>query len=390
MKKSLMIVYAYYPEDERLRRQAEALINSGYNVSILCLKHPSEPKSEIVSGVNVIRLDMTSSRSNKSKYILLYLTFFVRAFFKTVILFFKNKYDVVHIHNMPDFLVFLALVPKIFGTKVILDLHDPSPEIFMAKFSARENSRMIKLLKWVEKISIRFAHSVITTNKAFVDVFVARGCPADKINIVMNTPQESIFSKSIEKKREKFDPEKFIVMYHGTIVERHGLDILARAAKILENKIPELEVHVFGAGEFVENFLEEVERLEMKNKIKFHGRVSLDEIAETIPEINVGVIPNRINPFTQLNLPIRTFEYLFYKKAVIVPRTRGIMDYFNEESIFYFDAGKEADLAEVLMKAYSNPVKTSEVINKGYEVFQKYRWENQSKELLRVYASLLK
>lgn len=389
MKKTLMIVYSYFPDDERLRREADALINAGYEVSVLCLKYPHEPKEEIILGVKVYRLSMSSTRANKSKYIFLYTSFFIRAFFRLNLLYFKNKYDIIHVHNMPDFLVFLSIIPKMFGAKVILDLHDPSPEIFMTKFSNDRDSFLTKMLKWQEKLSIKFSHSVITTNKSFLDRFISRGCPVRKINIVMNTPQESVFNKFIGKKRAEFERNKFIVMYHGSIVERHGLDLLVRATKILADKIPDLEVIVYGDGEFVPKFLDEVKKMELENVLKYSGKVSLDEIAETIPEIDVGVIPNRINPFTQINLPVRIFEYLCMKKPVIVPRTQGIKDYFDEASIFYFDADNEVDLANVIYNIYANPVQTSIVVNKGYEAFQKYSWENQGKELIKIYKEIL-
>jgi len=384
-----MVVYAYFPDDERLRREADALVNASYEVSVLCLKFPGEFKEETVYGVKVYRLSMSSKRTNKSKYIFLYASFFIRAFFKLNKLHFKVRYDVIHFHNMPDFLVFLSIIPKMFGTKIILDLHDPSPEIFMTKFSDGKDSSFTKLLKLLEKISIKFSNSVITTNKSFLDLFVSRGCPKEKINIVMNTPQESVFNKIVGQKRNKFDEKNFIVMYHGSIVERHGLDLLAKAVKILENKIPELEVVVYGDGEFVPKFLETVKNLNLENIVKHFGKVSLDEIAETIPEINLGVIPNRIGPFTQINLPVRTFEYLCMKKPVIVPRTQGINDYFPEDSIFYFNAGDEINLANVIYSCYSNPEKTLEVTKKGFEIYFKYRWENQGNELIKIYSELI-
>ena len=214
-EKVLMVVYSYSPQDVRPRREAEALINAGYKVDMICLRLPDQPKQENVYGVNVYRVNMSKSRSTKRKYITLYTNFFIRSFFKLNQLFLKNRYDVIHIHNMPDFLVFLSIIPKIFGTKVVLDLHDPTPEMLITKFSEDDESRLTKLLKWQEKMSIKFAHSVVTTNKSFVDRFVQRGCPLEKINTVMNSPQESVFNKVVHKSKIKSDENKLVLMYHG-------------------------------------------------------------------------------------------------------------------------------------------------------------------------------
>jgi glycosyltransferase involved in cell wall biosynthesis len=384
-----MVVYSYSPTDPRPRREADTLINAGYQVDMICLRRPNQAKKENVYGVNVFRINMTKSRSSKRKYITLYTSFFIRSFFKLNWLFLKNRYGVIHIHNMPDFLVFLAIVPKIFGAKVILDLHDPTPEILMTKYSEGDESRLTKLLKWQEQLSIKFAHSVITTNKSFVDRFVERGCPPDKINIVMNSPQESIFNKFVNKSKTNSDENKFILMYHGLIVERHGLEDLVKAFNILKDKIPRLELVVYGHGEYLPVFLEIVEELKLSDLIKYYDLVPIDKIAEEIPECDVGIIPNKLGPFTQINFPTRIFEYLHMKTPVVVPRTQGINDYFDENSIYYFDSGNVDNLAEVIFGIYSDPDRTAEIVNRGYEIYQKYRWENQSKVLVKIYEELL-
>ena len=389
MKKILMVVYSYFPQDVRPRREAEALINAGYTVDIICLRLPDQTKFENIYGVNTYRVNISKSRSSRRKYIFLYTSFFIRSFFLLNRLFLKNRYAVVHVHNMPDFLVFLSVIPKLFGSKVILDLHDPTPEMLITKFAENRASWLTKMLRWQEKVSIRFAHKIITTNRSFVDKFVSRGCPPDKINIVMNSPQESIFNKFANKSKEKSNEHKYVVMYHGIIITRYGFEELLNAVNLLKNKIPGLELRVYGIGEDLSLFLEMVQKLNLNNIVKYFGQVSIEKIVETIPECDVGIIPNRLSPFTKINFPTRIFEYLHMKRPVVVPRTQGINDYFDEESIFYFDSGNAENLASVIFNVYSDPNKTLDVINKGYKIYQNYKWESQSKILVKIYEKLL-
>ena len=389
MKKILMVVYSYFPQDVRPRREAEALINAGYTVDIICLRLPDQTKFENIFGVDTYRVNISKSRSSRRKYIFLYASFFIRSFFLLNRLFLKNRYAVIHVHNMPDFLVFLGVIPKLFGSKIILDLHDPTPEMLITKFAEDRDSWLTKMLKWQEKASIKFAHKIITTNKSFVDKFVSRGCPPYKINIVMNSPQESIFNRFVNKSKEKSDEDKYVVMYHGIIITRYGFEELLNAVNLLKDKIPGLELRVYGTGEDVSLFLEMVQKLNLENIVKYFGQVSIEKIVETIPECDVGVIPNRLNPFTKINFPTRIFEYLHMKKPLVIPRTQGISDYFDEGSIFYFDAGDAENLANVIFNIYSDSGKTKEVINKGYEIYQKHRWEIQSKNLIKIYEETL-
>jgi len=231
-------------------------------------------------------------------------------------------------------------------------------------------------------------HIKFTTNKSFLDKFISRGCPSDKINIVMNSPQGSIFNNRSNSK-EKSDKNKYVVMYHGIIIKRYGFEELLNAVNLLKDKIPGLELRIYGTGEDLPIFIEMVQKLDLENIVKYFGQVPIEKIVEIIPECNVGIIPNRLTPFTKLNFPTRIFEYLHLNRPVVVPRTQGIKDYFDESSIFYFNAGDAENLANVIFNVYSNPTKTSDVVNKGYNIYQNYRWEQQSKNLIKIYEELL-
>ena len=92
------------------------------------------------------------------------LDFFVRSFFVVTYLNFRKKYDIIHVHNIPDFEVFSVVIPKITGVKVVLDIHDVLPEFFMSKFDSGTTSIFYKLLVLQEKLSASFADHVIISN----------------------------------------------------------------------------------------------------------------------------------------------------------------------------------------------------------------------------------
>ena len=114
-------------------------------------------------------------------------------------------------------------------------------------------------------------------------------------------------------------------MYHGIIITRYGFEELLNAVNLLKNKIPGLELRIYGTGEDLPIFLEMVKKFNLENIVKYFGHVSIEKIVEIIPECDVGIIPNRLTPFTKINFPTRIFEYLHMKKPVVVPRTQGSM-----------------------------------------------------------------
>ena len=152
-------------------------------------------------------------------------------------------------------------------------------------------------------------------------------------------------------------------MYHGMLVEKHGLDIMVEALEVLRQKIPYLEMIICGYGDYEQQLLADIKNSNLEDIVNFMGEVTIEKIAETIPQIDIGIIPNKITPFTKINFPTRIFEYISNKKPTIVPRTIGIKDYFAEDEIFYFQGEDVQDLIKVIMAIYLNPEKTEETIS---------------------------
>ena len=312
-----MLLFSQYPNDPRPRREAEALIQKGFLVDIICVYRKGQLRRERVNGVNVYRINLEDSGGSKIRYLFKYSYFIIAAFLKLTRLHFLKKYDIIHVHNMPDILIASAILPKLMGAKIILDLHDPMPELFKTIYSVADDHPMITILKWLEKISIRFADLVITPNISFRNLFISRGCPSAKIHIIMNSPQEDIFKKDLNPNRKQKDQDRrqFILMLHGVIEKRQGHDIAIRAVSVLRHKIPTLRLHIYGDGGFSKYVQNLVHDLNLQDIVFFHGLVSIEQISQALATIDVGIVPNRMNAFTELNFPTRIFECLAMEKT---------------------------------------------------------------------------
>src|SRR5262245_53231004 len=189
-----MIVHAYYLKDARVRRYAELLAAQGHEVDVLCLREGDEPKVSHHLGVNIHRISTSRLRSSKLSYVYEYFSAFIRFFAKLNSLHLAGRrYDVLHIHNMPDILVFCGLFQKLLGTKIILDLHDLMSEVYQSKYNLPYHHWLPKLLRAQERLSTSFATSVVTANHAFAEIITKRGIPRSKVSVVMNAPKEMFF-----------------------------------------------------------------------------------------------------------------------------------------------------------------------------------------------------
>ena len=385
-----MVVYSYYPHDPRVRREAEALVEAGISVDVICLVFSDEPRQEKIGGVNVHRFKFNRRRTSKLRYVWEYSRFILAAFLKLAWLHLARRYDIVHVHNMPDILVVTALVPKLTGAKVILDLHDPMPELYRTKFLIPESHPIIRCIQYFEKISIQFADLVFTPNISFRNLFISRGSPPEKIHIIMNSPMESIFNgnKFQANSAHSSKSDRFVMMYHGSIEERYGLDTAIKAVDHLKDEIPNLTMKVYGRGSFEDRIRKLVDDLHLNDVVQFHGIVSLENIAAEIETADVGLIPNRMNAFTNINFPTRIFEYLALGKPVIAPPTQGIKDYFDEESLHYFTPGDVNSLAREILNIYSNREFSQKVVQRGTKIYEQHRWRLQRRNLINLVSDL--
>ena len=378
-KRAVVVLYPYYPADPRPRRAAEAMIQAGMQVDLVCLRESNnESTSEIVNGVHVVRLPIRKKREGKLSYIVQYSQFLLACSIILACWTARGRYNFVHVHNMPDFLVFSALLPKLFGSKVLLDLHDPMPELIQCIYNLPSRHWLVRLLIRLEKWSTAIADVVLTPNIAFRDLFVARGCDVKKLEIVMNSPQGEIFDpKKVSPGAQRGDVEKggCKLMYHGLLAERHGLDLALTAVAMLRENIPGLEFHIYGSRTaYMDQMTHLIKELHLEDIVYYHGRKSQLEIAQALASADLGIIPNRRSPFTELNMPTRIFENLAMGKPVIVPKTRGIRDYFNETQIIFFEPGNVNSLANAIKWVYEHPSEVQKIVANGMKVLQAHTW----------------
>jgi glycosyltransferase involved in cell wall biosynthesis len=179
-------------------------------------------------------------------------------------------------------------------------------------------------------------------------------------------------------------------MYHGALVERNGLGLAVEAFAKLRFSVPSAELRIYGTqNSFLEKVMQSARSQGLEDCVRYLGPKPLEQIVEAIGQCDVGVIPNQRSIFTELNTPTRIFEYLALGKPVIAPKAPGITDYFDEESLIYFDLGNAEDLAEKLEYTFRNPEKVRETARRGQDIHLKHTWRAEREALLNLVGSLL-
>jgi len=392
-KQVLMIAYTGYTYDPRVRKEAETLAgDSEYKVTFLVPKENDQKNTYELEGVIVEELGMSQySGENKASYLISYFHFLDLAFLNCTRKFFKGEVDIVHVHNMPDILVFAGIIPRIFGKKLILDVHDSMPETYSGKYETKGISFIYWALYFQEKISCALAQKIICVNHTQRDTLVERGIPLEKITVIFNVPDHNRFSinSGIKSKTEK---NSFKLVYHGTIEKRTGLDLFIRVVANLADKIPDLQFHIIGRsrGEYARSLSELSENLNIADRVfcNFDG-VPLDQIPEVLIQMDCGVIPNRINKATELQLPVKMLEYICLGMPVIASRLRTIEYYFDDDMVSYFEPENIDSMADTVLVMYRDEKRRKKQTKKAMFFLDKYGWEEHHKDLLKLYEQLL-
>jgi glycosyltransferase involved in cell wall biosynthesis len=394
-RRAAVLLFSHYPADPRPRRATEALAAQGVNIDLICLRDSdSDPAHQTYGNINVTRVGLKRRRGGKVAYIAQYAAFVLTCFFRLAWRSLTRRYDFVHVHNMPDVLVFSAMVPKLLGAKVILDLHDPMPELMRTIFKLPEESFSVAMLKRLEKWSIRFADLVLTVNLACKKIYSSRSCEPRKIKVVINSPDDDVFQlqradalNGNGKNGNGSNP--FVILYHGSLVHRNGFDLALESLEKVKKTIPSVRLKVCGARTaFFEDVMKSAQQRGLDRNVDYLGPCNVNEIVEAIGSCDLGIIPNHRNIFTEINTPTRIFEYLALAKPVIAPKTQGIQDYFGDNDLIFFDLGDANDLARKIEFAFSHPVDVAETVKRGQAVYLSHTWSRERLTLLTSIGEL--
>jgi glycosyltransferase involved in cell wall biosynthesis len=392
-KRVAMVTFSPYPFDPRPRRALDALVGEGATVDMICLGSGNAARREVLNGVDVLRIPLKHPRRGKFEYAFRYGSFILISSLVFAVRSLARRYDLVYVHNMPDILVLSSLIPKALGARVVLDLHDPMPELMMTIFRIPEDSRDVQLMKRLEKWSIARADLVIAVNVACKRIFSSRSCRPEKIAVVMNSPDGQIFpfrASRSEAFTGKTGNKRFVIMYHGSLVERNGLDVAIDAFSRVREVVPTAELRIFGPSTpFLVRMMEAARNKNLDESVRYFGARRLEELVTEIENCDLGIIPNHRNAFTEINTPTRIFEYLAMGKPVIAPSTPGIQDYFDKESLLFFEPGNPGDLAEQIEYAITHPRELQEIVQKAQQVFQEHTWDRERETLVSRVSEIL-
>lgn len=385
----LVLAYTTYSTDSRIKRESETMAEEGFRLTLFTPREGRKARKYELRGVDVHEAWLPKYQGKSlGLYFFSYLIFSLLCILFCLKHMFKHKIAVVHVHNMPNFLVFGAQPCRLRGGKIILDIHDTLVETYEAKFPKKFGKIIRKILRLEEFLSAKLSDKVIAVNEPQARVLNGRGIPKSKIAVLLNVPDDKLFDYS-SKIAEREHGEKFKVVYHGTIAERNGVDMLIQAVKDLQEKIPQIELHIIGFGDYLEKCMNLARQLDILRFVAFWGKTESEKISGILESMDLEVVPTKKSQASDLMLPVKLIESAVLGLPVVAPKLSAIEYYFNEGMVFYFIADDQKSLTEAILHAYKD--REGRILrSRNAKTFaEKYSWDTHKKILLDLYFQLL-
>jgi glycosyltransferase involved in cell wall biosynthesis len=381
-----MVAYAFYESDNRVMRYAETLAKEGHDVEVFALQDGCYPTEEVMGGVKVRRLQArVKNEKSRLAYLWPILSFLWRSFYRVSVNDLGRRYDLVHVHSVPDFLVFSALLPRLRGTPVILDIHDILPEFYGGKFGVGKDSLIFRILCWTEWVCAKFSSHVIIANHIWRERLLSRSVGEDKCSVVMNSPDRSIFYPS-ETPLPKRD--RFVLLYPGSLNWHQGVDIAIRAFAKISEQVPFADFHIYGQGPSQGQLLLLIEELGLDGRVVLHEIKKLREVPGMMENADLGIVPKRKENFGNEAFSTKILEFMAMKVPVVVSDTRIDRYYFDDSIVRFFEGGNDDDLACCMLDLIQHPEKRQALVTNASEFVAKNDWTVKKYEYLALVQRL--
>ncbi|WP_139959405.1 glycosyltransferase [Flavicella sediminum] len=400
-----MVVDGAYPNDIRVRKEAEALVKNGKKVLVVCPRKRNDAQKETVNGVQIFRIGKNYTFFKKGVYDVIESVFNFHPFFYFGLkkVFKKYKIDFLQVHDLP-----LAGTCYLFKSKVdkklLLDLHENFPEALKTWFLWKKSS----FLKLKNQIFMNPKHwskkeekyckkydVVICVVEEMKTKLISKFAIDEKKLVVVSNHEEKAFVSNFENNTNQncIDANKFSITYVGGFGPHRGLDTAIEGMPEILKTCTNAKLYLVGKGST--DVQEKLESLIIENNlqqaVEIVGYRPFKEVAAIMQVSKINIIPHKSDEHTNNTIPHKLFQIMLSKSLLLVsscaPLKRIVEKY---DAGLVFEANNAADFSAKVLEAYQNYEAMKPKMDKAYDavVNKGENWESESMKLVELYNSL--
>jgi len=398
-----MIVDGAYPNDIRVRKEAEALAENGKKVLVVCPRKKNDLEHEIVNNVAIFRIGKNYTNAKKGIYDIIESTTNINLlfYFGFKKAFKKYKIDYLHVHDLP--LAGTGYKFKNNLKNIYLDLHENYPEALKTWFLWKQNS-IIKIKnalffnsenwsKKEKKYCEKYDKVICVVEEMKAKLIANFNIENEKLIVVSNHEKKSFADNFNEEVAQNIINKKdFSITYVGGFGPHRGLQTAIEAMPKILKQIPEAKLFLIGKGSVdVENKLREiVTEYNVENTVVFVGYRPFKEVSTIMQKTNVNIIPHLANDHTDNTIPHKLFQIMMSKSLLLVssckPLKRIVTKY---DAGIVFNANDTNDFAEKIILIHQNydeyQIKTENAFDAVMN--KEENWEQESLKLINLYTN---
>ena len=386
----LHLAFASFPADPRVRREVAALRDTGRGVAVVALRETNQRAVQRRDGVVIIRVPGHKSRGGFLSYLTEYAAFVWRcrrlvARHRTL-----ARVRVVHVHTLPDFLLWAALPAQRRGAKLVFDMHEIFPEFVAAKFPGPLGPLASWLARRIERWARRQADLTITVNRPIDELLAARPVTSTKPErrlVLHNTADPADFGDTSAPSRANAVPLQLI--YHGTLAAFYGLDVAIRALARARSAGLDARLTILGDGPERPGLQRLAADLSL-DTVAFETPIPQPALPARLARCAAGVVPTLLDGMTRYSLSNKALDYVHLGIPLLAARLPSYLRYFGEDMLWYFTPGDPDDLARAIRDlAAAAAAERARRAQLARQAIAPYDWVRERERLLAAYADLL-
>ena len=389
----MLVENAPYPRDERVYHEVRALVDAGYQVTVIA-PHKSgsrRPIHQVMDGVHIYRFPLLAQGSGFLSYIGEYALSLMAILGLSLFVLVRHGFDVIHVANPPDVLFLVAALLKPLGKRFVFDHHDLSLELYDVREGGKGHPIVRRGLAMMERLSCRTADLVIATNESFRAIEMARdGVPESRSAVVRNGPDIEDFDPA-QPPPQLVPPGKKMIAYMGVIAAQDGVDYLLRSLDCLihELHIDGFQCVVIGDGDAVPALKVLTEQLGLADYVRFTGWVTRRKVPSYLSAADICVAPEPSNALNDRSTIVKVMEYMAVGKPIVafdLPEHR----YSAGAGAIYAKPNEELDFACQIATLLADPVLRNKVGQAGRARAETHlSWAKQAQVLVEAYDRML-
>ncbi len=374
--------------DMRVLREATALIEAGFDVSIVDVETDIQyPRNENIADIHVKHLIKPEWLIPEPRKVM-------RAF-KTVQ---KLMITTVRLYNVPatfyhahdiNALLPCYLAAMLRRKRLVYDAH----EMPLYEFEQAGGSKINKLIMRFYLHVIRHAVAVITVSPAIIEE-MAKRYSIDNITLVRNIlPYQMAPVSDRLREQLKLGPEVRIVLYQGNLQPGRGLETLVKTARFLEENII-IVLMGKGCGTTPAELRTLIAQEGVMDRVKILPPVPYEELLSWTASADIGAITYSPDYSTNIyvQMPNKLFEYIMVGLPFLVSSLPAIVDILDKHDVGRVLPSLEPRVvAREINTMLTDTVRLAQMKRNALAVAQQtFCWEEESQQLIQLYHMLIK